>query len=77
MKKVLIVDDIAENIYLLETLLKGHGYDVETAENGAVAMEKIKSSSPGMIISDILMPVMDGFALCRECKVDKKTRNIP
>ncbi|MEN8154908.1 MAG: response regulator, partial [Acidobacteriota bacterium] len=59
------------------TLLKGHGYDVETAENGAVALEKIKSSSPGMIISDILMPVMDGFALCRECKVDKKTRNIP
>ncbi|MCK5003845.1 MAG: response regulator [Candidatus Aminicenantes bacterium] len=77
MKRILVVDDIPENIYLLETLLKSYGYEVETGENGAEALDKIKKNLPDLIISDILMPVMDGFALCRKCKEDKKTRNIP
>ena len=75
--KILIVDDIEENLYLLETLLKASDYQVVTAKDGAEALGKLKKDSIDMIISDILMPKMDGFQLCRECKKDDSLKNIP
>jgi len=75
--KILIVDDIRENLYLLETILKHDGYDVVSAKNGVEALEKLKKDSVDLIVSDILMPKMDGFQLCRECKSDNKLRKIP
>jgi two-component system NtrC family sensor kinase len=75
--KILIVDDNSANLYLLETLLKGHGLAVTNARNGRDALDKARLNPPDLIVTDILMPVMDGYALCRELKADGRLRHIP
>ncbi len=77
MKEILVVDDNPQNISLLRILLERHGYGVKSAANGAEALEKARSGRPDMIISDILMPVMDGFTLCREWKRDDRLKDVP
>jgi len=76
-KKILIVDDKPENLYLLELIIKGIDYSTIPAKNGAEALGLARKDIPDLIISDILMPVMDGFTLCRELKKDTKLCNIP
>lgn len=77
MATVLIVDDNTTNLYLLETILRGQGYDVVSARNGAAALEIACKTPPDLIITDILMPVMDGFELCRRWKSDENLKGIP
>ncbi len=74
---VLIVDDKPENLYLLRTLLSSKGYSMTEAMNGEQALESARQAPPDLIIADILMPVMDGFALCRAWKADEQLKSIP
>jgi len=74
--KILIVDDKKENLYLLERIIKKMGYEVVMAENGKQALEKLNSDNIKIVISDILMPVMDGFQLCKAVKSNKKFKDL-
>jgi CheY-like chemotaxis protein len=75
--RILAVDDSRESLYLLETLLKGSGYEVGSAANAAEALEKLRAEGCDMAISDILMPFMDRFQLCMKLKEYDKLRAIP
>lgn len=77
MKTVLIVDDNEANRYLLKSLLEGNGLKAVTAENGRVALSLALDDPPDLIVSDILMPDMDGYAFCRECKANERLAKIP
>jgi signal transduction histidine kinase len=75
--KILCVDDLADNLYLLESMLCGFGYQPVLAQNGAEALQKLEREPFDLIIADILMPQMDGFELCRHVKQHKAFRHIP
>src|SRR5258708_4098124 len=77
MRKALIVDDIKENLYLLQTLLTAKGYETALASNGAEALKIAAAAKPDLIITDVLMPVMDGFTLCRTCRTTPELIDIP
>lgn len=77
MTRILIVDDKEENRYYLESLLRSHNYEVEGASHGAEALVKARREKPDIVVSDLLMPVMDGYSLLRRWKSDPELANIP
>ena len=77
MRKALVVDDHEENVYLLSAVLSANGYQVRTAGDGAEALALASADTPDLIVSDILMPVMDGFSFCRACRADEQLRSVP
>ena len=77
MTRILIVDDKEENLYYLRSVLTGDGCTVETACHGAEALVKARQNPPDLVISDLLMPVMDGYTLLRHWKGDERLKTIP
>ncbi|MEN9377781.1 MAG: hypothetical protein RL710_2938 [Pseudomonadota bacterium] len=77
MKTVLIVDDHENNRYLLRMLMQGHGFAVQEAADGVQALALARAQPPGLVISDLLMPQMDGYTLLRHWKGDAALQHIP
>ena len=74
---LLVVEDIPDILKLLKATLEFKGYRVVTAREGIEALEAIKQERPAMIITDILMPKMDGFNLVHRLRINPETRDIP
>src|SRR5215468_12367274 len=75
--KILVVDDEADNIRILEVLLLRRGYAVIKARNGVEALQQVYSEQPDIILLDVMMPIMDGFEVCKILKDNPETRLIP
>ena len=75
--RVLIVDDVPENIQILVHLLSEKGLKVNYAESGIKALKAIKNNIPDLILLDVSMPGMDGFEVCEKLKKDPLTEHIP
>ena len=73
--RILVVEDDLHTRTILHKRLKKNGYNVEIAENGLEGWEKVESFRPDIIISDWMMPVMDGHELCTKVKGNEKTRS--
>lgn len=75
--RILSVDDNTENLYLIEAMARAHGHEAVSAHNGLEALEHLAAGNFDLIISDVLMPGMDGFQLCRKVKADERLKHIP
>jgi len=75
--RILCVDDEPNVLKFLEAVFVPNGYEVTKAENGEEALEKIRSERIDLVLSDVSMPQMDGFELCRKIKEDERYRGIP
>lgn len=75
--KILIIDDIAENIKVVANVLKKHNFNISYAQSGKDGIERAKKVYFDIILLDIMMPEMDGFEVCRLLKTDIKTKDIP
>jgi two-component system cell cycle sensor histidine kinase/response regulator CckA len=77
MTLALVVEDNTQNLYYLQALLEGHGFHVMTARHGAEALVRARQARPDLVISDLLMPVMDGYTLLRHWKADRRLSRVP
>ncbi len=74
---ILVVEDVPNVLELLDVTLRFKGYPVVTARNGQEALERINKDAPALVITDILMPKMDGYALAHRLRCNPQTRHIP
>ena len=78
-EKILVVDDDPDILDALTMILESKGYAVITAQNGIEALANLKADKPDLMVLDLLMPKMDGFAVCKELQDARwsKYRNVP
>ena len=77
MKKILIIDDLPENVFMLQDRLEHEGYQIITAYDGQTGIEKAKSELPDLILLDVMMPGITGIEVCKTLVKDENTKNIP
>jgi DNA-binding response OmpR family regulator len=75
--RILVVDDVPANVRLLEAILAPRGYDVVAATDGAAALELVDSAGPDLVLLDVVMPKLDGFAVCRRLREREETAVLP
>ena len=77
MKKILIVDDLPENVFMLQDRLEHENYQVITAYDGVTGIEKARNEAPDLVLLDVMMPGITGIEVCKTLVNDEKTKNIP
>jgi DNA-binding response OmpR family regulator len=75
--RILVVDDDADTRLLLKMMLAGAGYEVALAVRGEQGWKSLSASPPDLLLTDIMMPGMDGFALLERVRADPRTRTLP
>ncbi|WP_339383296.1 response regulator [Oculatella sp. LEGE 06141] len=77
MHYILVVDDLVDNLFLLQTLLESEGYRVQTAESGEVALATINATPPDLVLLDVMMPGIDGYEVTRRIRQDSRLASVP
>ncbi len=75
--KILVVDDVPENVRLLEAVLVPRGYEVVTAYDGDAALDLVEAEEPDLILLDVMMPGLDGYAVCTRLRANDDTAMLP
>lgn len=75
--RLLAVDDVPDNLFLLQTILEMEGFVVDVATNGSTALRKIKASPPDLILLDVMMPEMNGYEVTQRIRQDDSLPSIP
>lgn len=74
---ILLVDDAVDSMRFLTSILTDHGYSVRCASSGPLALAAVQEKTPDLILLDVRMPGMDGYAVCERLKADERTRSVP
>lgn len=77
MKKILVIDDLPENVFMLQDRLEHEGYEVITAYDGYSGIDKAKSELPDLVLLDVMMPEITGLEVCQILVKDPVTKDIP
>jgi CheY-like chemotaxis protein len=77
MARILVVDDEPDERFLVGRTLRGQGHDVTVAENGAAGLRAVEQEAPDLVVTDIMMPIMDGVEFIQRLRSDPATADIP
>lgn len=75
--RILVVDDLADNLFLLQTVLETEGYDVDTADSGSLALAKIEAEPPNLVLLDVMMPGLNGYEVTQRIRQNNLLPFIP
>lgn len=75
--KILVVEDNPDEAQMVKMILEPEGYEVELAADGREGLEKAEADKPDLIILDVMMPVLDGFAMCAKLREDPEYQDVP
>ncbi|MBE9177192.1 response regulator [Oculatella sp. LEGE 06141] len=75
--RILVVDDVPDNIFLLQAILEVEGYNVDTADCGSAALTQIQASLPDLVLLDIMMPDLDGYEVTRQIRQNQTASHLP
>jgi two-component system, sensor histidine kinase and response regulator len=76
-KRILVVDDLDDNLFFMQMFLESEGYQVETASNGKQALTKIWEAPPDLVLLDVMMPDLDGYEVTRQIRQNSALPFIP
>ncbi|HSM82450.1 MAG TPA: response regulator [Nodosilinea sp.] len=75
--RILVVDDIDDNLFLLQTVLETAGYQVDTASDGGSALARVNDAPPDLILMDVMMPDMNGYEVTRQIRQNPSLPPMP